>query len=146
MDIAMVNVKPQSEITKNFVDGASRAPAKYKQGVQRADWQTNAASESAEANYAAGVQEAVGLKSRQVGVQRVSNADWQNAAANKGAQRIGKGMADSAGKQAANWAPYRSFLEGVSLPERTRNATENIQNRSIPIAQGMQDLKRSGAS
>ena len=140
----MVVVKPQSEITKNFVDGASRAPAKYKAGVSRADWQTNAASESAEANYAAGVSEAVGNKTRQSGVQKVSNADWQRAAADKGAARIGPGMSASAGKQAANWAPYRSFLESAQLPERTRNATENITNRSIPIAQGMQDLKRSG--
>ena len=140
----MVVVKPQSEITKNFVDGASRAPAKYKAGVSRADWQTNAASESAESNYAAGVSEAVGNKSRQTGVQKVSNADWQRAAADKGAARIGPGMSASAGKQAANWQPYRQFLESTQLPERTRNATENIQNRSIPIAQGMQDLKRSG--
>ena len=142
----MVNVKPQSEITKNFVDGASRAPAKYKQGVQRADWATPASSEAAEANYAAGVSDAVARKTRQTGVQKVGNSDWQRAAADKGAARIGPGMSASAGKQAANWAPYRSFLEGLSLPDRTRNATENIQNRSIPVAQGMQDLKRGGTS
>ena len=142
----MVNVKPQSEITKNFIDGASRAPAKYKQGVQRADWQTNAASESAESNFAAGVQDAVARKTRQQGVQKVSNADWQRAAADKGAARIGPGMQAASGKQAANWAPFRSFLEGLSLPERSRNATENITNRSIPVAQGMQDLKRGGTA
>ena len=140
----MVNVKPQSEITENFVAGASRAPAAYKKGVSRADWQTNAASESAESNYAAGVSDAVSRKSRQTGVQAVSNADWQRAAGTVGAERIGRGMQNAAPKQAAKWAPYRSFLEGLSLPARTRNATENIQNRSIPVAQGMQDLKRGG--
>ena len=142
----MVDVKPQSEITENFVAGATRAPAAYKKGVQRADWQTKAASESAESNYAAGVSEAAANKTRQMGVQAVSNADWQREAANKGAARIGPGMQGAAGKQAAKWAPYRSFLEGLSLPEKTRNATENITNRSIPVAQGMQDLKRGGAS
>ena len=142
----MVLVKPQGEITKNFQEGASRAPAKYKLGVQRADWSGPAGSETAEANYAAGVQEAAAKKSRQAGVMKIGNADWQRAAADKGAARIGPGMAASAGKQAANWAPYRSFLEGLSLPDRTRNATENITNRSIPVAQGMQDLKRGGAS
>ena len=141
----MVNVKPQSEITKNFVDGASRAPAKYKLGVNRADWQGPASSEEAESNYAAGVQDAVARKTRQAGIQNVSNADWQRAASDKGAARIGPGMSAAAGKQAANWSPYRSFLEGLSLPDRTRNATENITNRSIPVAQGMQDLKRGGA-
>ena len=141
----MVNVKPQSEITENFVAGASRAPAAYKKGVGRADWQTPAASESAESNYAAGVSDAVGRKARQSGVQNVSNADWQRAAGTTGAERIGRGMQAASGKQAVKWAPYRSFLESLSLPARTRNATENIQSRSIPVAQGMQDLKRGGA-
>ena len=141
----MVNVKPQSEITENFIAGASRAPAKYKKGVQRADWQTPASSEEAETNYGAGVQEAVSNRTRQKGIQNVSNADWQRNASTIGAERIGRGMANASGKQAAKWAPYRSFLEGVSLPAKSRNATENIQNRSIPIAQGMQDLKRGGA-
>lgn len=140
----MVNVKPQSEITENFLAGASRAPARYKKGVSRADWQGPASSEAAESNFAAGVTEAVASKSRQRGVQNVTNAEWQRSAADKGAARIGKGMADAAPKQAQKWAPYRSFLEGLNLPDRTRNATENIQNRSIPVAQGMQDLKRSG--
>ena len=140
----MVQVKPQSEITENFIAGAARAPAKYQKGVQRADWQGPASSEASEANYGAGVTEAVQNKTRQRGVQNVSNADWQRKAADVGAKRIGKGMADAAPKQAQNWAPYRSFLEGTSLPEKSRNATENIQNRLIPIAQGMQDLKKSG--
>ena len=142
----MVEVKPQSEITENFVAGATRAPAKYKKGVLRADWQTKAASEAAESNYAAGVSEAATNKTRQRGVQDVSNAEWQKQASDKGAKRIGPGMTAAAGKQAAKWAPYRGFLEGLSLPEKTRNATENITNRSIPVAQGMQDLKRGGAS
>ena len=141
----MVNVKPQAEITKNFIDGASRAPVRYKAGVQRADWSGPAGSEAAEANFAAGIADAVARKTRQAGVAKVGNADWQRAAADKGAARIGPGMSGASGKQAANWAPYRSFLEGLSLPDKTRNATENITNRSIPVAQGMQDLKRGGA-
>lgn len=142
----MVNVKPQSEITENFIAGASRAPARYKRGVSRADWQTPAASESAEQNYAAGVSDAVGRKARQAGVQAVSNSEWVRAASTVGAERIGRGMQAASGKQAANWQPSRAFLEGLSLPPRTRNATENIQNRSIPVAQGLQDLKRGGSS
>ena len=141
----MVDVKPQAEITENYVAGATRAPAAYKKGVQRADWQTKAASESAESNYAAGVSEAAANKTRQRKIQEVSNADWQREAGNKGAARIGPGMQAAAGKQAAGWAPSRAFLEGLSLPEKTRNATENITNRSIPVAQGLQDLKRGGA-
>ena len=139
----MVFVKPQSEITENFIAGAGQAPARYKKGVARADWQTAAASEEAESNYGSGVSEAVAAKSRQRGIQNVSNATWQQAAGSKGAERIGKGMRDAAPKQAANWAESRAFLEGVTLPPRTRNATENVQNRSVPIAQGLQDLKRS---
>ena len=141
----MVNVKPQSEITENFVAGASRAPAKYKKGVMRADWHGPASSEEAEGNFQAGITEAIANKTRQKKIQGLSNADWQKNASEKGAARIGKGMTDAAGKQAANWAPYRGFIEGQTLAPRTRNATENIQNRLIPLAQGMQDLKKSGA-
>ena len=139
----MVFVKPQSEITENFVAGAGQAPARYKKGVARADWQTPASSEEAETNYGAGVSEAVAAKSRQKGIQNVSNSTWQQAAGTKGAERIGRGMAQASGKQAANWAESRAFLEGLSLPPRTRNATENVQNRAIPVAQGLQDLKRA---
>jgi len=139
----MVFVKPQSEITENFITGAGQAPARYKKGVARADWQTPAGSEEAESNFASGISEAVAAKSRQKGIQNISNAAWQQKASGPGAERIGKGMRDAAPKQAANWAESRAFLESVTLPARTRNATENVQNRSIPIAQGLQDLKRA---
>ncbi len=139
----MVFVKPQNEITENFITGAGQAPARYKKGVQRADWQGPAGSEEAESNFASGISEAVAAKSRQRGIQAISNSDWSGKAASVGAERIGKGMRDSAGKQATNWQESRSFLEGLSLPPRTRNATENVQNRSIPVAQGLQDLKRA---
>lgn len=138
----MVTVKPQSEITENFITGAGVAPARYKKGVQRADWQTAAASEESESNYASGVGEAVTAKSRQKGVQNTSNAEWQTKAANQGAERIGKGMRDAAGKQAANWAPSRSVIESITLPPRTRDAAQNVQNRSLPLAVALQEEKK----
>ena len=138
----MVFVKPQAEITKNFIDGASRAPAKYKAGVQRADWQTPAASEEAEANYGAGVTEAVAAKSRQKGVLNTSNSEWQNKAATDGAAIIGPRMVSSAGKQASNWQPSRSVIEGMQLPPRTRDAATNVQNRSLPLAVALQEEKK----
>ena len=138
----MVFVKPQAEITKNFIDGASKAPAKYKAGVSRADWQGPAGSEEAESNYSAGVAEAVAAKSRQKGVQNTSNAAWQQKAGNEGAARIGPGMVASSGKQAQNWAPSRAVIEGMTLAPRTRDAATNVQNRSLPLAVALQEEKK----
>ena len=139
----MVNVKPQSQITANFIASTNQVPQKYQQGVQGAEWQGAAASEQAEANYAAGVQEAAQRKSRQAGVNRVSNAAWQQAAAGKGAARIAQGMRDGAAKQAANWAPSRAVIEGITLEPRTRDAAQNVQNRVLPLAVALQEEKRA---
>ena len=51
-------------------------------------------------------------------------------------------MRDAAPKQAANWAPFRSVIEGTTLPERTRDAAANVQNRVLPLAVALQEAKR----
>lgn len=138
----MVKVKPQSQITANFIASTNQVPQKYQQGIQGADWHSAASSEQAEANYAQGVQEAAQRKSRQAGINKVSNSTWQQVSADTGAKRIAQGMRNAAPKQAANWAPYRGVLEGITLPERTRDAATNVQNRVMPIAVGLQDAKK----
>lgn len=139
----MVKVKPQAQITANYIASTNQVPQKYQQGVQGAEWQAAAASEQAEANYAAGVQEAASNKSRQTGINKVSNQAWQSAAANKGATRIAQGMRDGAAKQAQNWAPFRSVIEGIDLPARTRDAAANVQNRVLPLAVALQEAKKA---
>lgn len=140
----MVKIKSASEIDVNYKNAIGRVPAAYKMGVQRtSDWQEKASSESAEANWNAGVQEAASAKRRQRAVSQVSNADWQNAAANKGAQRIATGMQAGADKRTRNFEPFRSAIEGVSLPDRTTDPIANVDNRVKPIVSALVDTKKS---
>lgn len=141
----MVKIKSQAEISENYDKGIARAPENYKKGIQRTnDWQEKASSESAESNYAEGVQRAAASKLRQRKVAQVSNEEWKQAAASVGSTRIGQGMKAGAGKRAKNFEPYRAFIEGTSLPDRTTDAETNVMNRVIPLAKGMQEMKRSG--
>lgn len=143
----MVKIKSQGEIKANFSAAIPRVAESYKKGVQRTtDWQEKASSEGAESRYAEGVQRAAASKLRQRQLQSVSNQEWQNRAANAGSQRIGPGMRDAVDKQSRNFEPYRQFIEGTSLPERTGDAEANVLARVVPIAKGLQDLKRGGAS
>jgi len=140
----MVKIKSASEIDSNYKGAIGRVPEAYKKGVQRTtDWQERASSESAETNYAAGVSEAAAAKRRQKAVSQVSNAEWQNAAANKGATRIGTGMTAGAEKRARNFEPYRSAIEGTSIPDRTTDPIANVDNRVKPIVQALVDTKKS---
>ena len=142
----MVKIKSQAEISENYDKGIARAPENYKKGIQRTnDWQEKASSEQAEANYADGVQRAAASKLRQKKVSQVSNEEWKQKAANIGSTRIGSGMKAGAGKRAKNFEPYRQLIESTSLPERTTDAESNVMNRVVPLAKGMQDLKRAGA-
>ena len=99
----------------------------------------------AESRYAEGVARAVTEKLRQKKVSQVSNADWQARASGPGATRIGPGMRDAVDKQARNFEPFRSLIEGITLPERTGDAEANVLARVVPIAKALQELKRSGA-
>ena len=143
----MVKIKSQSEIRANFQAAIPRVAEAYRKGVQgTTDWNEKASSDGAESRYAEGVQRAAAEKLRQRKVAAVSNAEWQNRAAGAGSQRIGPGMRDAVDKQARNFEPFRSFIEGVTLPERTGDAEANVLARVVPIATGLQNLKRGGAT
>lgn len=139
----MVKIKSAGDIDAKYRDGIGRAPANYKKGVQAtSDWQEKASSEAAESNFAAGVQDAIAAKRRQRAVSQVSNSEWQNAAANKGASRIGPGMQAGADKRTRNFEPFRSAIEGVTLPDRTTDPIANVDARVKPIVQVLVDTKK----
>jgi len=77
--------------------------------------------------------EALASESRKKGIEKVSDSDWRDAAVKKGAARIGEGMRGAVDKQASGYSPFKSALEGVSLPGRSVDAMANIDNRVKPI-------------
>lgn len=139
----MVKIKSSGEIAKSWEEAIGRVPAKYKAGVQRTtDWQEKASSEEAENLWKQKIDEAAAAKRRQKAVQAVSNADWQGAAALKGSARIGAGMTAGKEKRTRNFEPYRSAIEGVSLPARTADPMANVDNRVKPIVSALVETKK----
>jgi len=130
------------ELTRKKWDAAiPRVAEAYKAGVE-ATTDQNEKAIAGEALYAARVSEAISNGSRVKGLQASSNDKWQKAAARKGAERIGRGMEESKEKFASGMAEVLSTIESVSLPARTADPVANVQNRVVPIAKALYDMKR----
>jgi len=139
----MVKIKSASEIDAKYKAAIGRVPGAYKAGVQRTtDWQEKASSEAAETLWNQKIQEAAAAKRRQKAVSAVSNADWQNKAANVGSARIGQGMTAGADKRTRNFEPYRSAIEGVSLPAKSADPMANVDARVKPIVSALVETKK----
>lgn len=124
-------MKTLQQARANFESSASVVPQRYKDGVARADWQGPASSDQAEANFAAGVQDAISNKTRQAKIRGMTNQDWQNNAISKGGTIIGARMKDAAPKYERNFAPIHQAVEAAvgTLPPRTIDPMTNIDNR-----------------
>jgi hypothetical protein len=132
----MVKVKSRAIREANYRAAIPGVAAKYKNAVQA----TTGVIEAAKAGqglYVERMTDSNVLARRLSGLNKVTDADWQNGAANKGASRIGPGMEAAASKQAANYDPIAQALEAVSLPPRTSDANTNIDNRVKPIVAAM---------
>jgi hypothetical protein len=124
-------MKTAEQAKANLEQSITYIPERYKQGVSTADWQTKAASDNAERNYADAISSAVARKSRQLGVKKVSNADWQSSAINKGGAVIGQRIRESLDKQSANWKPIYDRVQSdvLKLAPRTVDFRANVTNR-----------------
>jgi hypothetical protein len=130
-------IKSKEEAKANLEASISYIPARYESGVRKADWQGPAGSEQAETNYASGVQAAIGKKSRQAGVRKVSNSDWQSAAIAKGKPIIGERIRGALGKWSTNFGPVYDAVAGKvsTLPPKTTDFRANINNRLVPVVE-----------
>ena len=110
---------------------------RFQEGVQGADWQSNAASAESEANFANAMQAAIADRSRQRGVERVSNETWRQASITKGAGVIGARVKAAVGKYRQNFGPVLSAMNQAaeSAPPRTLNWQENITARLYPVVE-----------
>lgn len=126
-------MKTKEEARANLEASVGYIPDRYKAGVARADWATNAGSDQAERNYADAVAKAVTAKRRQNAVKKVSNSEWQNRAIEKGGAVIGERVRQAIEKQSAKWAPiYDAVRNDISrLPAKTTDFRSNITNRVV---------------
>lgn len=121
--------------TTNLQAAIAVIPARYRLGVQSADWETKAASDSAEQLWAQNVAAAAAAKRRQAGIHAAGNAKWQQASMNKGAANIGTGIQNGLAKYTQKFGPILQAMNSAaqSLPPRTADPLANIQNRLVPI-------------
>lgn len=137
-----IRMPSQSDISKKYQEGASRAPQAYKDGVERTTGFKEAAI-GGEALYAAKMQEVIATQARAKGLEKTSDEDWKKGVREKGAARIGPGMTASADKRARNYEPYRSALEGMTLADKTTDPMANIDNRLKPVVNKLVETKKS---
>ena len=139
----MPAVKPLGTISEKWSRKASQATQDYAAGVRspRRGW-AEATSEAAEAQ-AAGVQAAIANGSFEKGVNRAGNEKWARGAQGKGTQRFGPGVQAAKGDYEKGFGPYRSVIEGVSLPPRgARGDPRNYENVRL-IGEALHGAKQS---
>jgi len=102
-----------------------------------------AASDDAEALYAEKIQKAISKKSRQKGLQRISEADMNKGMQDTGAAAYRNKTAAKVDKMMSNVEPYLDALDGLEgrLPPRTADRMANLTNRAGMVVKTLGDLK-----
>lgn len=133
----MVVHKTIAEAKRNLEESIPYIGSRYESAVKKADWATNAGSEQAEENWAAGVSKAAAGKTRQKAIRLISNADWQNAAALKGGPIIGERVRSGLTKYEANMGPILDAMNNAadSAVPKGPDFRANIMNRLIPVVE-----------
>lgn len=129
----------------NYVQGASNNAEKLVNNYIRQSGKLDRAkSDAAEALYAAKVQAAIAQKSRQKGLNRVTESEMNAAMQATGAQNYRSGTGRSADKQAKNVEPYYAALDSLEgkYPARTADPMANLTNRAGLVVKTLSELKK----
>lgn len=136
----MVKVKSNSEIKQAYEESTATVPRRFKAGVSTAEYQAPALA--GQDLYVEQMQRPEILARRAKGIQNISDTEWRKATIDKGATIIGARMKAASQKQVDGFAPYRTALEGVTLPPRTADPMANLMNRAGAIVQALVDKKK----
>ena len=124
-------VKPIEDAKANIDAAAASMGDKYKRGISTGkSWKSNAASESSERLFNEKMQEVLASKSRQKGIESVTEDDWKRPAMNQGANSIGTNFRNAKEKWATKTKPYLDVIASTELPERTADGVQNV--RGLP--------------
>jgi len=136
----LVRIKSAAQIDAAYKASLGTVAPKYQAGIQATQgWKDSAIK--GQALYEQRMQDQKVLARREKGLQQVSDEQWRAKAANVGASRIAQGMQASTDKRTRNYEPYRAAIEGISLPDRTGDAEQNVINRVVPIARTLRAVK-----
>ena len=136
----MVNVKPESEIKKNYEDSTALVPARFEAGVKAASWQEEALE--GQDLYEEQMRRDEILARRAAGIAKVSNETWRTDTIAKGRNVIAARMKAASGKQVAGFRPYREALLAVELPPKTADPMQNLINRAGAVVAALVAKKK----
>ena len=140
----MVTVRSASDAQNDYASSGLRASQRYARKIATVpDWQAKATSAEAEANYAAGVQDAVSSGRRAKSLASVSNSEWQSRSVTKGAPALAAGIGVSGAKWGKGVNPYLAALGSLGLPPKTTDGMTNLQNRAGAVVAAMIAQKKA---
>lgn len=130
----------------------------YKKGAVGAGekWKSNflatsgvaaaASSEEAQNNYVEKMSDPGVLAKRQKRLQGLTDEDFKRPVREGGASLYTRGVSAKVDKAAEGFAPYASVINDVvaTLPARTTDPVENVNNRVLPIVMALYDKAREG--
>jgi len=140
----LVQVKPESEIKKNYEASTSLVPDRFRAGVNRASWQANA--RQGQSLYEAQMRRAEILRRRLTGIEKVSDESWKKDTIDKGVNIIADRMLKASQKQVDGYRPYREALISLDLPARVADPMQNLINRAGAVVKTMVDTKNAQSS
>jgi len=125
-----IKMPSQAQIKENYANSASKARTNYEAGVaDNQDQHERAFSDVAERNYATAMQRVTTNKTRQKkGKEKSSQATWKERSMTKGAPALGAAIPLSADKMASGYEPIRSGLDGFTIPDKTTDPYQNVDN------------------
>lgn len=130
----MVNVPDKATRKAAYERAIGGVPASYKAGIDATQgWK--AAALGGQQLYEERMRDPQVLGKRARSLEKVNEQDWKNKASTIGSTRIAAGMQANSQKQADNYEPIAEALRGVSLPTRSADPMQNIDNRVKPIVQ-----------
>jgi len=137
------NPKTIDQARSNLESVIPLIPERYRAGIDRGKWAEAAASDAAEANFAAKMQEVISKKKRAAGVRAAGDQKWKEGALMKGAPVIAQRMTDSLDKWQQNFGKvYAAVLRVLpTLKPRGVDAMANIDNRLKPVVKASIEAK-----
>jgi len=142
----MAEIKSAARSTEKWKRASQSAQPEYTTGVTetKKDWGQNtlAAGES----YEQGVTAAIGDKRFQKGVSKAGTDKWRKQTLLKGPARWADGIAKSGNAYEQGFAPFRSVIEGLTLPPRGPKGSPQNLLRVAAVANALHEAKLAQTS
>lgn len=126
--------KSASQSAEKFVRNAGAAAQDYVAGAEQTSKDQAALAIAAAPNYNAGVQAAITRGAYAKGLQKSGKAAWIAGVKNKGVNRFGEGVANSASKYATNSARFDTARNAAaSTPRGPKGSAANLNRVSVVV-------------